>query len=168
MIKYEEKEALNKQIDIFTNQAIDKINYALDKFRYNVIIAVFHEIYNFYNKISESKKKPENLEENFKKILIIMTPVIPHLTTEYLNKIVELSELIWPDVKKELLETDKKEIVIQINGKKRGNILIKKDVEENDIIAQIKDMDSIKKYLDNNEIQKTIYVKERLINIIIK
>ena len=168
LIKNKEVAVSNKQIDIFTNQAIDKINYALDKFRYNVIIAVFHEIYNFYNKISESKKKPENLEENFKKILIIMTPVIPHLTTEYLNKIVELSELIWPDVKKELLETDKKEIVIQINGKKRGNILIKKDVEENDIIAQIKDMDSIKKYLDNNEIQKTIYVKERLINIIIK
>ena len=37
----------NEEIEIFTNQSIDKINTALEKFRYNVIIAVFHEIYNF-------------------------------------------------------------------------------------------------------------------------
>ena len=168
LIKNDKTDPLDQQIEIFTNQAIDKINFALDKFRYNVIVAVFHEIYNFYNKILENKKKSSNLKDNFKKILIIMSPVIPHLTTEYLNKIVELNQLMWPDVKKELLDTDKKDIVIQINGKKRGNILINKNTEENDIINQIKKMDSIKKYLDNNEILKSIYVKERLINIIIK
>ena len=168
LIKNDKTDPLDQQIEIFTNQAIDKINFALDKFRYNVIVAVFHEIYNFYNKILENKKKSSNLKDNFKKILIIMSPVIPHLATEYLNKIVELNQLMWPDVKKELLDTDKKDIVIQINGKKRGNILINKNTEENDIINQIKKMDSIKKYLDNNEILKSIYVKERLINIIIK
>ena len=41
----------NNEIEIFTNQAIDKINFDLDKFRYNVIIAVFHEIYTFYKKV---------------------------------------------------------------------------------------------------------------------
>ena len=168
LIKNDKTDPLDQRIEIFTNQAIDKINFALDKFRYNVIVAVFHEIYNFYNKILENKKKSINLKDNFKKILIIMSPVIPHLATEYLNKIVELNQLMWPDVKKELLDTDKKDIVIQINGKKRGNILINKNTEENDIINQIKKMDSIKKYLDNNEILKSIYVKERLINIIIK
>ncbi len=40
----------NEEIEIFTNQSINKINYALEKFRYNVIIAVFHEIYSFFKK----------------------------------------------------------------------------------------------------------------------
>ena len=40
-----------EDIEIFTNQAINRINISLEKFRYNVIIAVFHEIYSFYKKI---------------------------------------------------------------------------------------------------------------------
>ena len=76
--------------------------------------------------------------------------------------------LAWPSVKKEYLETDKKEIVIQINGKKRGNILIEKKMGENEIIEQIKKMSLSEKYIQNKEILKTIYIKDRLINIIIK
>ena len=75
----------NKEIDIFTNQALKKVNTSLEKFRYNVIIAVFHEIFNFYSKILNKKQNFENLEENFKKILIIFIQVIPHLTNECLT-----------------------------------------------------------------------------------
>ena len=57
----------NKEIEIFTNQSIDKINFALEKFRYNVIIAVFHEIYSFFKKILEENKNYENLKVNFEK-----------------------------------------------------------------------------------------------------
>ena len=55
--KKETDKLQNEEIEIFTNQAIDKINTALEKFRYNVIIAVFHEIFNFYNKVLNKKKK---------------------------------------------------------------------------------------------------------------
>jgi len=165
LIKKENSETINKEIDIFTNQAIDKINIALDKFRYNVIIAVFHDIYNFYIKILENNK---NLKENFEKILIVMMPVIPHLTNECLKKIDNKKEIIWPTVKKELLDSKEKEIVIQVNGKKRGNILIDKNNSEDEIIEKIKKMGLIKKYIENKEINKSIYVKERLINIILK
>ena len=43
------------EIEIFTNQMINKINHALEQFRYNIIIATFHEIYSFFRKISEKK-----------------------------------------------------------------------------------------------------------------
>jgi len=59
----EKLNSLNKDIEIFTNQSINKINFALEKFRYNVIIAVFHDIFNFFNKISETNKNFSNLEE---------------------------------------------------------------------------------------------------------
>ena len=56
---------LNNELEIFTNQSIQRINLALDKFRYNVIVAVFHEVYNFYNKIINNDENYKNLENNF-------------------------------------------------------------------------------------------------------
>ena len=161
-------EVLDEKIDIFTNQSIDKINFALEKFRYNVIIATFHDIYNFYIKILETKKNSKNLKENFEKILIIMMPVIPHLASESLDILNNKLEVKWPEIIEKFLETNEKEIVIQINGKKRGNILINKSISEKDIIEKIKKMGLIKKYIENKRIIKTIYIKERLINIILE
>ena len=165
LIEKDNQDTSDKDIDIFTNQAIYKINNALEKFRYNVIVAVFHDIYNFYIKISKNKK---NLKENFEKILILMMPLIPHLTSECLSKIDKKKELIWPILNKDYLDSEEKEIVIQVNGKKRGNILIIKNTSEDEIIEKIKKMGLIKKYIENKKINKTIYVKERLINIIVK
>tara|TARA_B100000035_G_scaffold310532_1_gene318483 strand:+ start:790 stop:3333 length:2544 start_codon:yes stop_codon:yes gene_type:complete len=167
IIKTEPDKSINKEIEIFTNQSIEKINTALEKFRYNVIIAVFHEIFNYFNKVSENKKNFINLNENYKKILIVMSPVIPHLANECLN-LIGLENYDWPKVKKEFLQTDEREIVIQINGKKRGNITINKKTEENEILEKIKELDIIQKYIKDKKISKTIYVKERLINIIVQ
>ena len=158
----------NKELEIFTNQMINKVNIALEKFRYNVIIAVFHEIYNFYIKIAEEDKNYKNLKESFGKILIIMMPVIPHLANEYHHQLTNnTNQINWPPVNEELLISNEKEIVIQVNGKKRGNILININNTEDDIVKNIKDMKLIDKYLENKKISKTIYVKQRLINFII-
>ena len=158
----------NKELEIFTNQMINKVNIALEKFRYNVIIAVFHEIYNFYIKIAEEDKNYKNLKESFGKILIIMMPVIPHLANEYHHQLTNnTNQINWPPVNEELLISNEKEIVIQVNGKKRGNILININNTEDDIVKNIKDMKLIDKYFENKKISKTIYVKQRLINFII-
>ena len=167
LCKNENSNELNKEIEIFTNRSLEKINVSLEKFRYNVIIAVFHEIFNFYSKISEKKQNYKNLKDNFEKILIIINPVIPHLSRECLAQLSSKSSLNWPSVKKEYLETDKKEIVIQINGKKRGNLDIEKNMKENDIIEKIKKMSLSEKYIKDKKIIKIIYVKERLINLIV-
>ena len=60
------------------------------------------------------------------------------------------------------------EIVIQINGKKRSAILINKEIKEEELTNEIKNNNLIDKYLKDGEIVKTIYVKGRLINFIIK
>ena len=61
------KVSSNKEIDVFVNQAIAKINFALEKFRYNVIIAIFHEIYSFLNKILETNTNYRILKKIIKK-----------------------------------------------------------------------------------------------------
>tara|TARA_Y100000591_G_scaffold281086_1_gene260672 strand:- start:3743 stop:6289 length:2547 start_codon:yes stop_codon:yes gene_type:complete len=162
-----DKVSSKKEIEIFTNQSINKINFALEKFRYNVIIAVFHEIYSYLKKIVGENKNYENLKVNFEKILIVLSPVIPHLASECLS-VLGKKNISWPHVDSKYLKSDEKIIVIQINGKKRNTIKLIDEVKENDLLNTIKEMKLVDKYINNKKIIKTIYVKNRLINIIIK
>ena len=159
----------NNELEIFTNQSINKINFALEKFRYNVIIAVFHEIYSFFKKVIDENKNYKNLKDNLEKILIVMSPVLPHLTLECLQKINKNSEeVMWPKVNQEYLHNEETIIIIQVNGKKRSSISIKEEMDEKDLINEIKKMKLIEKYITNKKIVKTIYIKNRIINVIVK
>ncbi len=160
-------EKKSEEIEIFTNQIIEKINQALNKFRYNLIIASYHEIYSYFKKIVELDKNYENLKQNFEKILISMMPVVPHLSSEILSKLNALENIKWPEINEKYLIQEEIEIVIQVNGKKRAIIKIGKENDENQIIEIIKKTKVIEKYLKNVNIKKTIYVKNRLINFII-
>jgi leucyl-tRNA synthetase len=168
LILKKEKFNSSKDLDIFTNQAVNKINSALEKFRYNVIIAVFHEIYTFFSKIAEKNINNSNLKDNYKKILTIMMPVIPHIANECLERIDEEKEITWPIVNRELIEIDTVNIVIQVNGKKRSIISVEKNLDEKTLINKIKKDKLINKYIENKEIFRTIYIKDKIINVIIR
>ena len=96
-----------------------------------------------------------------------MLPVIPHLTSECLSEMGE-SNLKWPEIDKKYLKSDEKTVVIQINGKKRNTISIIDEIEEKKLVEKIKEMKLVEKYIINRKIIKIIYVKNRLINIIVK
>ena len=75
---------------------------------------------------------------------------------------------MWPKINEKYLIKSQKLVVIQVNGKKRSTISIKEDLNEKELIDLIKNKLLISKYLDNGELVKTIYIKDRLINFIIK
>ena len=131
------------------------------------MIAVFHEVYTFFNKLTDKKNNYANLKENYRKILIIMMPVIPHLTNECLERINEKGE-IWPDVDNKFIKSDKCNIVVQINGKKRLVLSVEKNLEEKKILEKIKNDKSLDKYFLEKKLFKTIYIKDKIINLIIK
>ena len=158
----------NEELEIFTNQSINKINQALEKFRYNVIIATYHEIYSYYKKIIEKGINFKNLKNNFQKMILIMIPVTPHLANECLEKLNYDCDINWPSVEQKYLHQETNDIVIQVNGKKRSIICVEKDIQEEEIINQIKNKKLIEKYLNDGKLIKTIYVKNRLINYIVK
>ena len=159
----------DKQIDIFVNQSINKINFALENFRYNVIIALFHEVYSFFNKLTEKNLNYSNLRENYKKILLMMLPITPHIANECLERIrISKEDIKWPEITKEFIENKTSKVVIQINGKKRSIIEVEKNLDEDSIINKIKSDKLVDKYIAEKEIFKTIYIKDRIINFIIK
>ena len=158
----------DEALEEFTNQIIIKVNSSLDKFSYNVIIANLHEIYNFFNKIIENKISNERLKENYIKILKIVMPIIPHFASECLDEISPNEKLDWPKADKKYLQVKKKVIVIQINGKKRSLISSENSFEEKDLIEKIKKTTELQKFIGDKKIIKTIFIKDKLINLITK
>ena len=163
----EKKQDEDLEIEKYTNQLIDKINNNLNKFNYNVIIANMHETYNFLIKSLNKTHCKEVLFDNYKKILTIMSPVIPHLIFECLENLKLEVFQKWPVVNKKLLENDIIELVIQINGKKKGIIKTHKDIDEKTLMDQIIKESKINKIFENKKINKIFFVKNRLINILL-
>tara|TARA_B100001057_G_scaffold164429_1_gene164983 strand:- start:2049 stop:4586 length:2538 start_codon:yes stop_codon:yes gene_type:complete len=151
----------------FTNQFIKKMTNNLNNFSYNVIIANLHEMHSFLTKEIYHQYTSASLVENYKKILITVMPIIPHFASECLKLLNIQEDFKWPEYDEELLKEDYVNIVIQINGRKRGLIKAKKDIKENELIEDIKNEKNINKYLENSDIRKKIYIPNKIMNIII-
>ena len=163
----DKKQDSDLELKKYTNQLIEKLNNHLSKFNYNVIVANMHETYSFLIKIIEKNISKKELLENYKKILAILSPVIPHLVFECLKSLNFDVFQSWPQVDKEMLVVENVKIVVQINGKKRGILEMSKDVDEKTLLEMVKKEDKINKNLFNKKIKKIFFVKNRLINILI-
>ncbi len=157
----------NDELEKYTNKIIAKITNNLEKFNYNVIIANMYETYNFLTNFLFSEKKLGNLRANYKKILICFSPVIPHFTNECLEDLNINDDLEWPVFDEKLLEEEEVNIVVQVNSRKRGLVKTSKDIMEKDLLEIVKKDKIINKYLSEKKIRRVIFIKNRLINILI-
>ena len=95
-----------------------------------------------------------------------MQPILPHFSNECLQ-LMDLKNFKWPDYDDKLTKEDKINLVVQVNGKKRGLIPLDPDKTEEEILEITRKDKQIAKYLQDNQIKKTIYIKNKLLNIII-
>ena len=165
-IKKEHNEDSSDNLIKFTNKFIKKITENLENFNYNIIIANIHEMHTYMGKEINNKYSKKTLIENYTKILTLLEPVLPHLVNEAFKEMGE-NKISWPNYDKNLIIEDIITFVIQINGKKRGIFEIKTNSSEKEILNKINQDDKLKKYLNEKEIKKKIFVPNRLINIII-
>tara|TARA_B100001173_G_scaffold20315_2_gene16177 strand:- start:1327 stop:3879 length:2553 start_codon:yes stop_codon:yes gene_type:complete len=166
-IKINKESDKTEELNKFTNQIIYKVTNNIEKFNYNVIIANLYESYNFLIKNTNFFIEKKELKKNYKNILYLLTPIIPHFAEECLNEL-EINEKIhWPNPEKKYLKEDNVEIVIQINGKKRLTVKSKIDSIEKEIYDIIIKTDYFIKNYNTNKIKKIIFVKNRLMNLII-
>ena len=163
-----ENEENSIKLNQFTNLMIQKITQNLEKFHYNVIVANLYETYNFLIKLITKPINKNDLLKNYIVILKIMTPIVPHFASECLEDLGEKGKKEWPKVNEKYLITENVNIVLQINGKKRGIIVSKRNTDEKILINDIKSNASYDKYLKNKKIIKSIYIKDRLINLILE
>jgi leucyl-tRNA synthetase len=161
----------DKNVYKFINKMIYNITQNIENFQYNVVIANFHEIYNKLDEFLNNKKSSAKaLKTSMIKTLICLIPFTPHIAFECLKKIdksFDPKNIKWPSYDKKLLVEEEYNIIVQINGKKRGIFKMPANSDENIVLQEAKKVENVKKTMGSNKIKKYIYVKNRLINLII-
>ena len=94
----------------------------------------------------------------------ILIPFVPHLAHECLEQLNIKDVGYWPEGNAKLSQAERIKIAVQINGKTKEIIEVKKDLDENNVIKESKKNKKINDQLANNEIRKVIFVKNKIIN----
>ncbi|MFH0956180.1 MAG: leucine--tRNA ligase [Candidatus Falkowbacteria bacterium] len=156
------------------HKTIKKVTQDIENFHYNTAIAQMMIFVNFVSKYDEL---PRGALENFLKLL---APFAPHLAEElWLNIKSPLPPLIkgggnsifrqdWPKFNPDLIKDEKISLVIQVNGKVRDNIEVLADISEEEAKKVALESEKIKKWLQGKEVVKIIFVKGKLVNIVVK
>jgi leucyl-tRNA synthetase len=169
IIKRENKKLeKDDEFNIKFNNYISKITSLINDMQLNVVIANVYSIYSLITNYMEKDVSNESLKKNFSNLMKVLIPFTPHLAHECLEQIGEKEIDKWPEINNKLIMNEKIKIAIQVNGKTREIIEIKKDLEEKNAINESKKSTKIKIYLKDKQIKKIIFVKNKIINYLIK
>ena len=167
-LKDDTKDLLDKKL----NKLIKDVTFAIESFHFNVAVAKFYEFTNILNKLLIKEKIEKKFIQNiFKDFLILISPFIPHIASECWEKIDKKNILLekeWPQFNESLIKDDTVNIIIQVNGKKRAMIVAKINENDEKVIQDCLEIDNVKKFVNDKTILKKIYVKNKLVNFVIK
>ena len=162
------KNIINKNL----NKLIKEVTFAIERFHFNVAVAKFYEFTNILSKLLIKEEIEKKFIQNiFKDFLILISPFIPHLASECWEKIDKESMLLkkeWPQFNESLIKDDMVNIVIQVNGKKRAMIEAKINEKDEKVIQNCLEIDNVKKFVSGKNILKKVYVKNKLVNFVVK
>ena len=158
-----EEQNFKNSIELFSL----KIDKTIQDMHFNVSIALFYEAYKVIKDSIEKKIKNQILKEGFIIMMKILLPFAPHIANECLSKHNVDDVSIWPNINKKLLQNIKVKIAVQISGKTRDILEVKKDLDRDQINILVSESIKASKYLKGTKIKKTIFVKNKVINYIV-
>ena len=168
VLKEEIKDTKSDDLSDITNSFVHKVESNLESFRYNKIVANFHELYTALSKKILYDYSIDVLKENYCKILITMMPVIPHFSNECLKHLKISDKINWPESNHKKLSKKNINYIFQVNGKTRKILESKSNLSQEELLNQLKTDEKMNKYLGNDQfIKKIIFIPNKLINIII-
>jgi len=174
-IKSLKDEDFGESKDILIDECKDlfiKINDDYDKrLNLNTVVSSCMEILNNINKKFTAKgieASKEDLMTVYDFLLVALSPIAPHITENLYQEVLgkELQEAKWPD--KKFFEKNESEIkyLIQVNGKVRANIMIDSALSEEEVKQLSKEHENVSRHLENKDIIKVIFIKNKLINFV--
>ena len=146
------------------HQTIKKVTVDIESLRFNTAIS---QLMILVNEIKERDKYPKTAVEL---LVLLMSPFTPHMCEELWQKLGyddSLAYYNWPEYSKKLAKEELITIAVQINGKRRAQIEVSSGIDEESALALALEQDNVKKYVDGNEIMKTVFVKDRLLSIVV-
>jgi leucyl-tRNA synthetase len=165
--EYDTKEK-NKDLYYEINKCIQRYRKDLEKYQFNTMIASAMELFNYLQDFKPSTDEDKyTLKEGVLTLLKMLYPMAPHITSELFEMIGYDEEIKLPALDESALVKEKIDIPVQINGKLRSTITIPAGADESLALQTALQDDKIKKYIDGKEIRKVIFVRDKLLNIVI-
>jgi len=156
-----EENLLNK-IEVIAH----KIDDSIDAFKFNVTIAQFYEAYNILNQNLIYEISNKSLSNCTIKIIKLLLPLTPHIANELLDLFKCKERYKWPSINKNLQEDIN--FAVQVNGRTRDIITINRDLSQKEIEKKIEEKSKAMKFIGNKKIIKIIFIKNKIINYIVK
>ena len=149
------------------HKATHDVTQAIESFGFNAAVA---RLYSFTNSLAKSKAGTKTKITAAKILAQLMSPMTPHLSEEIWEKLGEKNLVVqqpWPIVDETMLSDDTITMPIQVNGKRRGQIEVKKDLEPSEIENLALKEEAVKRALNDAVPKKVIVVPGRIVNVVI-
>ena len=164
---YEEKlsNKENKNLEKIYHQTVKKVTEDYESLNFNTAIS---QMMIFINAVYKEDEFPLEYAINFVKLLNPIAPFITEEIWQMLGHDKTIAYETWPIYDIEKTKEDEFEMVVQVNGKVRGKIVVSMDTSKEEMEVLAKELDNVKKYINDKEIIKIITVPKKLVNIVIK
>ncbi len=140
------------------------------RFTFNTAIAACMELLNEMARANDSSEQGKALaQEILDTVVLMLSPIVPHVTHALWQALGHEGAIVdapWPAVDKSALVQDTLELVVQVNGKRRGQIEVDADASQDDIEQAARQEDNVKRFLEGKTVRKVIVVPGRLVNIV--
>ena len=154
--------------------ALDKVSSGIERLHFNVCLAHIREFANALAEILGKDGKPAAdtawaVREAATILVQLFAPMMPHLAEEcwqVLGQSGLISEANWPQIERGLLVEDAVTLVVQVNGKKRGEVTVARGAQNPEIEAAVLDLDAVKQALGGKPVRKVIIVPMRIVNVV--
>ncbi len=158
-------DSYSKELESAMHKTVKKVSSDIETLKYNTAIAAMMTLTNeIYNKGSINKAE-------LKTFITLLNPFAPHITEEIWQVAGfegMLNQTSWPTYDEAKCVDNEIEIAVQINGKVREKLVVAADAEADEVIAAAKALDKIAEAISGMQIVKELYVKGRLVNIVVK
>ena len=158
-------DSYSKELESKMHQTIKKVSSDYESLKYNTAIAAMMTLVNEFYKAGKVTRK------EFETLLILLNPVAPHMTEELWQQLGHTEQLAyhaWPTYDEAKCVEQTIEIAVQVNGKLKGTVTVDMDSDEETVKAAALALDKVQKAADGMTVVKTILVKNKLINLIVK
>lgn len=167
-----ELNASQKDLRYKLHSTIQKVEHDYGRRQqFNTAIAAVMELLNAYDKADKSGEIGRAVaQEVLECVTILLSPIVPHITDglwQGLRAGSELLEQAWPTVDESALVRSEVELMIQVNGKLRGSVVIAADAAKEAIEAAALANDNVQKFMEGKPAKKIIVVPGRLVNIVV-
>ncbi len=153
------------------NKLMVSISENIERFHFNKSVANIYEYVNELNKLMDQKKiSEEDIKKTLDNLCIVLQPFTPHLSEEIWEMLGNdgfCANTSWPELTNDDHD-EGYELPIQVNGKLKGLVSVKKEEGEESLTKKAKSLSAVEKILKQKTVIKTIYIPKKILNIVVK